>query len=297
MAIDTRTKEEMVEEYAKRLSSKGKNRNLYLRMIGEFANFAEGNFERDTVERFLVAEREKHHYSDNSLRMLFGLLSTFFKRNKLEWPFNRGEGPIVREDSINAPALDPRTVKRMIEAVRESQDRRACAFLALSTTYGLRRQEIMNLKPGDINLKDSTLYIATLKHGRERTHLIPFQLHYALGRYDFSEEISDFTMGRLWISIEDMVQMKYFKRMGWHAVRRTLNTLLLRDFKEATVHSFLRWKQATSRDMTMRYSRTRFVGEEEEVVDLSGEALSVDEEIFACRPDGTSFHPFIDSWQ
>jgi integrase len=292
-----RTKEEVFAAYERRLSSKGRTRNFMLRFAREFVDFAEGSYDRETVERFLEYEQKKHGYNAGSLNFAFRIVRTLFGRNEIEWPFNRGEGPTVREGSIDAPALDPRTIRRLVETVRATRNRPASAFLALATTYGLRRQEMINLRPPDIRLTDQTLYIATLKHGRERTHLIPDQIVYHLAKYDFSTPRSESYMYNLWGEMERGVGLHHIGHVGWHSIRRTLDTLLLRVFPETTVSSFLRWKQATSSKMTLRYSRTTFVGEDENVVELSGEALTVDQLIFSQNEDGTYKHPFIGLWE
>ncbi len=298
------SKEEVFENYEKRLSSKGKGRNEYLRWAHDFVDYAEGKYDRSTVEGFLVNQQRKRKYSDNSLKLVFGVVRTLFRRNDFEWPFNRGEGPTVRESTINAPALDPRTVRRMIAAVKISNDLAAMAFLALSTTYGLRQQEMINItmavtnnEPNPIRLKDQTIYIATLKHGRERTHAIPDQIIYYLEHFDFSIPRSENYMWNLWGKMERMIDLPHYENVGWHAARRSLNTLLLRIFPEATVYSFMRWKQATSSNMALRYSRMKFVGEKDEVVELQGDALTVDQLIFSQNEDGTWKHPFIEAWR
>lgn len=301
--VMTKTKDEVLETYAKRLSSTGKTRNFMLRFAHEYVDFAEGKYDRDSVLGFLEHERRLHNYNDASLRYAFGIVRTLFSRNEnkvtgeFEWPFNRGEGPQISEADINAPALDPRTIRRMIATVKVSGNIPAACFLALSTVYGLRRQEMINLTPDDIRIFDQTIDIRTIKHGRERTHIIPDQIVYHLEPYDFSKRKSENYMYGLWGEIERMIGLHHIEHVGWHSNRRALDTLLLRIFPETTVSSFMRWKQGTSGRMTFRYSRTKFVGEDESVVELTGEALSVDQLIFSQNEDGTWKHPFVNDWR
>jgi len=164
------------------------------------------------------------------------------------------------------------------------------AFVALSTTYGLRRIEMVNLEQRDIRIRDGTIHIATAKHGRERTHLIPPEIIPCLERYDFNQQISEFGLFVMWHRIEYKIGLNHTNQVGWHSIRRTLNTLLLRRLPEATVMSFLRWKQRTSSHMPFRYSAIRFVGEEGVTTEVVGEALDVDNEVFQV-------HPFIEYWR
>ncbi len=294
-----KTKEEIFDTYARRLSSKGKNRNQMLRMAKEFLDYAEGNYERATVEGFLSAEKEKRKYGPGSLNYVFRLIRTLYGRSQMEWPFNRSEAPVVRESRVVAPALGPNTSRRAISIIKASDNIEAAAFFALSTVYGLRQQEMVNLTQDDVRIKDQTIYIATLKHGRERTHIIPDQIVYYLSRYDFSEPRSEMHMWNLWGNIERMAEIKHIPRVGWHAVRRCLDTLLTGAFdgNKVLIGNFLRWKQGS--DMVQRYSRVTFVGDDEgDHVEIQGDALNVDQRIFTeTRADGTLKHPFLSDWE
>jgi len=292
------TKEQILEVYMNHLSSKGAARQHVLSYASEFLEYAEGDYTRATIEKYMEHIKRKHEYKDSSLNFIFRVIRTMFNRNKLDWPFNRGEAPMVRESSILAPALGPRTVRRAIAAVKKSDDAAAKAFLALSTVYGVRRQEIMNITAEDIRYKDKTIYIATLKHGRERTHLLPDEIIPYLQDYDFDTPRSGFGMLMLWYSIERMIDFKHLEHVGFHSIRRTVETLLEREFKDLVlVRNFMRWKTQDSNDMVQRYSATQFVGDDEEYTELNEDSKSVDQLIFAKREDGTYRHPFLGDWK
>ncbi|MDD5060883.1 MAG: tyrosine-type recombinase/integrase [Candidatus Marinimicrobia bacterium] len=296
MEISRLTPKEILDKYASRLSSKGPTRKRYLEYARSFLEYAAGAYDRPTIDNFLSNLRRNRRYKDGTVNLVFRTIRTMFNRNGLDWPYNRGEAPVIKESSIVAPALNPITVKRLIEAVKMNDNPCACAMLALSTTYGLRRQELINITAEDIRYNDKTIHIATLKHGRERTHVLPEPIIPWLQIYDFHDTRSDFRMLDLWYTMEDMIGLKHIDHVGWHSVRRTLDTLLLRKFTETEVSSFLRWKQATSSNMPFRYSRTEFVGEEENVTELGGESLSVDQKIFAKDENGNYKHPFVGEW-
>ena len=279
--------DEMLDNYAKRLSSTGINRKSYLRYASGFLDYANGNLERKTVEKYLVHLRKKHKYSDGTVNFVFSIIRTIFGRNNLEWPFNRGEGPQIREGTVNAPALHPNTIIRMIQAVKEKGEAAEKAFFALSTTYGLRPVEMVGLKNKDIRTKDKTIHIATAKHGQERTHLLPDEIIPYLKAYDFDQKVSK---SWLWYRIECRTGLRHRDQVGWESVKRTLNTMLIKQLPVQTVTSFLRWKQRTQLFMPYRYSAVKFVGEEDESIEVVGEALNVDNEVFKV-------HPFIEYWR
>lgn len=294
MKID---KKQMLDRYQRGLGSDGKTRILYLRYAGDFLDYSNGSFDRQVISKHLDRLRKKFHYSDGTINFIFRIIRTLYSRNSglleaegIEWPFRRGETPQIREKNVKAPALHPRTVERMVAAAREHNNIDETAFLALSTTYGLRQVEMMELENKDIKLKDRVIHIATAKHGRERSHMIPKEIIPYLERYDFDQSISEFKMLSIWYLLEYRIKLRHIERVGWHSIRRTLNTLLAKELSEITVKSFLRHKQRTSSDMTFRYSAITFVGEEEEMTELSSDSSAADQEVF-------DIHPFIGFWK
>lgn len=294
MSIDNK---KMLETYAKRLGSKGKTRDLYLRFAGDFLDFANGSLDRETIQKYLSHLRSKHKYRDGSVNFAFRIIRTLFGRNEaelkengMEWPFSRGESPQIREDKINAPALDPGVVGEMIQVIKERGEPNEKAFLAISTTYATRKIEMLELTQDDVNIKDKTIHIATAKHGRERTHLIPPEILPYLKGYDFNTVISDFGLFTLWYRLEYRIGLTHIDQVGFHSIRRTVNTLLLDNLPESVVMSFLRWKQRTSSHMPFRYSAQRYVGREGMVTRVVGEAKDVDTKVF-------DVHPFLKYWR
>jgi len=280
---------EILENYSKGLSSKGKTRSLYLRFAKDYLDYAGNRFDREIINKYLDHLRKKYKYSDGTLNFIFRIIRTLFNRNKIDWPFRRGEAPQIREDNIKAPALDPNLIIEMIQATKSDGTPDEIAFLALSTTYGLRKVEMVELSESDVKLKDKVIHIATAKHGRERTHLIPEGIAPYLAQYDFNDAISEFGIFVLWYRLEYKIGLTHTEQVGFHSIRRTLNTLLLDRLPEVTVSGFLRWKQRTSSNMPFRYSAQRFVGREGTSTKVIGEALDVDSKVFAV-------HPFIKYW-
>lgn len=280
---------ELLENYSKRLGSTGKTRNLYLRFAGDFLDYASGNLNRETIDKY-IARLKRRKYSDGSVNLIFRIIRTLFNRNKIDWPFGRGESPQIREDRIQAPALDPDIIGEMIETVKKKGAPDEKAFLAISTTYATRRIEMVELSTQDVNITDKIIHITTAKHGRERTHMIPEEIVPYLEPYDFDNKMSESGLFNLWYRFEYLIDLNHTNQVGWHSVRRTLNTLLLDDLPEATVMSFMRWKQRTSSHMPYRYSAQRFVGREGMSTKVVGGAKDVDSKVFAV-------HPFLRYWR
>ncbi|KKN16879.1 hypothetical protein LCGC14_0971410 [marine sediment metagenome] len=286
----------LLEKYSKGLSSSGKTRTLYMRFAEDFLNYADGEFSRGKIDGYIEHLRNQHEYSDGSVNFAFRVARTLFTRNGdvlkeagFEWPYRRGESPQIREDRIQAPALDPDTIEEAIVAVKEDGSPEEKAFLAISTTYGLRRVEMVELDEHDVRLKDRTIHIATAKHGRERTHLIPEIIVPYLAGYDFSQKRSDYFIFALWYRIEYRIDFPHINQVGWHSIRRTLNTLLEPHVSRNTLNSFMRWKQRTSSDMSFRYSAIKFVGKQGETTKVVGDALTGDNQVFKA-------HPFLEYW-
>ena len=281
--------EELLENYSKRLGSSGKTRRLYLRYAGNFLEYAKGDFEREKIDKYL-AHLRRQKYSDGSINLMFRIVRTLFSRNDLEWPYNRGESPQIREDKIQAPALDPDVIGEMISKIKKEGDPDEKAFLAISTTYGTRRIEMVEISGEAVNIRDRTLHIVTAKHGRERTHMIPDAIVPYLGTYDFGAKRSESELFNLWYRLEYRIGLGHINQVGWHSVRRTLDTQLLDQLPEATVMSFMRWKQRTSSNMAYRYSAQRFVGRKGVSTKVVGAARDVDTKVFEV-------HPFLEFWK
>ena len=118
--------EEILRNYERGLASSGKTRSLYIRFAGEFLDYAEGDFSREKISKYLENMRHKKNRdgtlkSDGTVNFAFRVVRTMFSRNNLDWPFRRGEAPNIREDNIQAPALHPLTTIKAIQAVKEGE--------------------------------------------------------------------------------------------------------------------------------------------------------------------------------
>jgi len=248
--------------------------------------------DKENVNRYL-AKLRRQGKSAGTINFAFGVIRRLFIVNKLDWDFRRGEAPQVGQRDVSKPALDPELIKVMIEAARDGKlGTDPSCFLALSTIYALRREEMCDLEPGDLDFKADTIFISTVKFGRERYHLIPPEIKPFLEAHDFGTRHSLLQMSQMFWRVVNGSSLEALKRhrLGWHSIRRTGKTLLDNSgLSPYAVHSFMRWK-GVDREFAMdvRYHATHFIGLEGTTV-VTDEAES-DREIFEK-------HPLLELWR
>ena len=276
-------KTELLEKYSSNLTG-SKNRNHYLSYARDFLDHADG-LNKESVIKY-VERLRKHKRSSGTRNFAFRVIRRLFVVNAIDWPFLRGQAPQIGQRDEYKPALDPELIKIMIEAAKSGKlAADECAFLALSTVYGLRRAEMVDLKPEDF--ASDTVFIATVKMGRQRYHLIPPEIKKYLAAHDFSQRYSLTGMDQVFWRVVNNSGLQQLKehRLGWHAIRRTVLSVLHKvGLDPFSVHSFLRWKGGGEGDLTMdtRYHATSFIGlEGTKVVTLEAEG---DKEIFEKHP-------------
>lgn len=277
-------RDDLLQKYASNLPASA-NRPHYVSYAQNFLESATA-LDKESINKYL-ARLKRQKKSAGTINFAFRVIRTLFNVNRLEWPFRRGEGPQIGQRDEYKPALDPELVKVMIEAAKTGKlDSSPACFLALSTTYGLRREEMCDLEPGDLDFKKGTIFISTVHLGRERYHLIPEEIKPYLERHDFSKRYRLDQMSQLfWVVVNGAgLQALKPKRLGWHSIRRTVKTLLDNSGLDLfTVHSFMRWKGVERGfAMDVRYHASHFVGLGEDTV-VTEEAES-DKEVFEKHP-------------
>lgn len=283
-------RDDLLQKYASNLPD-DRYRNHYVSYASNFLDSAAA-LDKESINKYL-AKLKRRGKSPGTINFAFRVIRTLFNVNRLEWPFRRGEGPQIGQRDEYKPALDPELIRIMIEAAKSGKLASAPAcFLALSTVYGLRREEMCDLEPGDLDFEANTIFISTVKSGRERYHLIPEEIKPYLEAHDFSQRYRLGQMSQLfWVVVNGAgLQALKPQRLGWHSIRRTVKTLLDKSGLDLfTVHSFMRWK-GVEREfaMDMRYHASHFVGLEGTTV-VTEEAES-DKEIFEK-------HPLLEFWR
>jgi hypothetical protein len=151
------------------------------------------------------------------------------------WTFPRLAMPKVRDVDIRRPMLSNEEICLMIRRGKVVLSDRELAFLALSTTYGLRREELSGL--GGIN---GEVTVKTVKGGPVTTHIIPEEIKpYVEGYRSTGAEYMSFIFRRIIKKVSVDLQGGNY---GWHAIRRALATeLLYKDVSLINIVRFMRW--------------------------------------------------------
>jgi len=290
-------KKKLLGKYADNLS-RSAYRNQY---IGHARHFLENSngLDRPSIDEYVSGLSPR--YKPGTVNKIFRVIRRLYAVNDkllkdehdISWPYLHGEAPLIKQRDEYRPQLSVETIAAMITAAKNGKlfsDERC--FVALSTTYGLRRAEMVNLRPEDINLKSRALYIATVKFGRERYHLIPPEILPYIEHHDFNERYGVATLSvifkRIWL--KSTAGGEILSGVGWHSIRRALyDNGVKNGIDPLAMRAFMRWKSATG-DMAMpaRYYGNVVVG-----LGVTTPVLNEakgDEEIFVK-------HPFLPFWR
>jgi integrase len=288
--------QELMDKYVESLPERSKRElGAIARSYLQFLKDKKPN--RQSVEDYLYSLREGDEpYAAGTIHKRYDVIRRLFIVNELEWPFRRHEAPIISERDVWAPSLDPDVIRAMVDvclgrapskATMPRRDHRA--YLLISTIWGLRRVEMMELSPNSLDFKNKLIFVQTAKRGRQRYHIIPDAAIPFLEDWEFSERKSSNGLTIMFRELEAMVGLEVYD-IGWHAIRRSLARQLRRlGFDEAAIYTFLRWKRSTW-DMSMRYATAPVVGFEGADKELSTSDSQVDQAILAN-------HPFLSYWE
>lgn len=288
-SLDRFDKDKLLAKYADNLA-KSENRNHYLGYARDFLENAEG-LDRASVDRYIEVLQER--YKPGTVNFAFRVIRRLFAVNNLSWEYRRSEAPRISQGDEDSPRLPTDTIRVMILAAKNGRlyTDEQC-FTALSTIYGLRRQEMENLQPKDIDLETNVLHIATVKSGRERYHVIPLEIQPYLKAHDFNKRYARATLSQMFkrILIKSGARKSKADTIGWHSIRKALFFGLMdAGINILAVRAFLRWKAATG-DLAMpvRYYESIVVGlgQTKPVTEMTKR----DEEVFAK-------HPFLGFWR
>lgn len=182
----------------------------------------------------------------------------------------------VRPDEIRRTILSKQTIGSMITLGKQGllKDIELC-YLALSTTYGLRRVEMVRLKPTSFR-DEHQLVVDTAKGGSKTAHLIPPQIAPYLTCFRHYEADS---LTHMFHRIAKKCGLDTGAGYGYHSVRRSLATeLILSEASALNVLRFMRWSDASTRGefgMLAIYAKK--------------DQERIDEDIF-------KIHPFLPYW-
>jgi len=192
----------------------------YLETAARFISEADNKSPSDNdLRRYFVARRQ-NGISERTLKKEFYHLKKLCQANQWHWPFEKEDTPYTDEQA-QVIALEIHVIEQLIAARKELTDNEQF-YLALSTTYGCRREELARVSRRDIS--DGTILIRTAKHGRQVRHLIPPELTDMFeGCHPKKHEPE--ALSEIFRRICDKAEVKRDKGWGWHSIRRTLRTV------------------------------------------------------------------------
>lgn len=242
-----------------------------------------GEFER------LCSEKESYTRTDVTAFLVYlrkkGLLQSTINKDlkaiKLlaqiqGWEFPKLSLRKVAKDEVRRTILSKNVVCSIINLGRRGllSDTELC-YLALSTTYGLRRVEMARLDPSSFS--HNRLLVNTAKGGTKTKHLIPPQIAPYLTHFKPYGAASLTTMFH---HIARKCGLDTRSGYGWHSIRRALATeLILSDASALNVMRFMRWSESSTQGefgMLAIYSKR--------------DQERIDKAIFMI-------HPFLPSWE
>jgi len=209
-------------------------RNLIMKF--EVCCGAKSIYERDDVIRYLCWLREQG-YRQSSIDVMVRPVKLLAQIQG--WSFPRLAMPKVRDGDVRRPMLSHEEVCQMIRRGKEVLSARELAYLALSTTYGLRREEL-----GSLGRIDGKVTVNTVKGGPVTTHVVPDEIKPHLAGYERTGvRYMSFVFRRVIKKLDITLPSGNY---GWHAIRRGLATeLLYRYVSLINVVRFMRWSDGT----------------------------------------------------
>ncbi len=167
----------------------------------------------------------------------------------------------VSPDEIRRTILSKETIGSMITLGKQGilKNNELC-FLALSTTYGLRRVEMVRLQPLSFTWKiiqvprgngegfdeyPGTIIIHTAKGGSKTIQLIPPEIAPYLTSFKHREADS---LTHMFHRIAEKCGVNTASGYGYHSIRRSLATeMILSEASALNVLRFMRWSDASTR--------------------------------------------------
>ena len=194
----------------------------YMETAQRFLGMFEGDDQpTDSNVRQYFMKRRNAGISERSLMKEFYHLKKLFQANAWPWQFTKDDSPYA-EDKKQLPTMDPSNVEKLIKA-RELYTSTECFYLAVATTFIVRREELARIKKRDYD--DETIIIHTAKHGRRRQHPIPDQLKPIFQKFRAKEHTTA-ALSSMFKRICLKAGVELLPRTGWHSLRYTLTTLI-----------------------------------------------------------------------
>ncbi len=236
--------------------------------------------------RYFIYRRE-HNISERTLRTEFFHLKKLALSNDWGWPFTKDDTPYSEEEPFQPPLM-PEDIEKLIKA-QHLYLKSERFFLAVSTTWGSRREEMARIKKRDYDI-DSIL-IRTAKHGQRVRHLIPDVLKPIFEAYR-PRQHNPATLSYMFHRVCHKAGVKVEKGYGFHSIRRTLRTLLEWRLAEnrlplSLVADYQGWSKTTK---GIAYGGAPMLGVYAHLEVVSSDPFAVDRLVYPV-------HPFLGFWK
>ena len=248
-----------------------------------------GDSKKPTVSDFrqYFIFRREHDISERTLRKEFFHLKKLALANGWEWPFTADDTPFSEEEP-NAPALPPDKIEKLIKA-QQLYLKSERFYLAVSTTWGCRREELARIKKRDFD--DNSILIRTAKHGLRVRHLIPDVLKPIFEAYR-PKQHTPTALSIMFHRICRKAGVKVEKGHSFHGIRRSLRTLLEWRLAEnrlplSLVADYQGWSKTTK---GIAYGGAPMLGVYAHPEILSSDPFAIDRLIYPV-------HPFLPWWE
>lgn len=170
--------------------------------------------------RYFLWRREKK-ISERTLMKEFTHLQKLADANSWPWPFTKNDKPVSEEEAY-APALLPDQIEQMIRSF-DVLTRAERFYLAISTTWGCRREDMAEISYKDYN--ETEIGIMVAKRRKKIKHLIPEEIRPVLGNFKAPRRTPT-SLSIMFTRIVMKSGLKTLKGYGWHSIRRTVDTVL-----------------------------------------------------------------------
>lgn len=270
------------------------NRKQYTAIAREFLRIVgSGELSKKAVERYLKHLRDEE-YAPGTIEFRFRIVRRLYKLAGVPWEFSRHEGPKISEMDVYTPALSDELIKAMIDAAKTRKiNPLHAAYLALASTYGIRRIEIAEVRPEHIDLKSKLIFISTAKGGRQRYQLLPDEILPVLDKArNLFQPMSPATITKAYYAIESAIGIRHNLDTGWHSFRRSIvRGLSATDLTELQIYNFLRWGRGKNDRVASYGAPSVVIGLNQDESMEQGRTVHVNDEQVLQK------HPFLPYWR
>jgi len=248
------------------------------------------NLHNEESLRKYFLKRRREGIKERTLRKEFVQLKKLWVSNHWDWPFTRDDMPQPKE-AASAPAFTLEEIATLIRA-KDKYSKAESFYLAVSTTWGPRREEILNIKRRDYDSEVITIRLAKRRTGEKLIrHIIPEEIKSILFNYHPRLKTAvSLSLAFQAILLKSGLGKK--EGYGFHSVRRSLRTLLEWNLAKdglplSLVADFMGWSPSAK---GIVYGGAAMLGVYSHPEILSSDPFGIDRLVL-------KHHPFLSLWQ